>query len=193
MLSGWPNDPDSVLRGLFGSLVSGAEQGRSASNMWQSLREGAYSWAQGVLSITSATPPTEAEIQAKGQELIGHVTVMDMNRYVSKVGEYLRAKANLQLMDPEHQITAASIFTPPWAQTVGNDAVPTRYRIRVLRSITVRGFTRIERQEWSTYEITSPITSLADALTQANTLFSQSDYNARAEINEVLDYSIEAI
>jgi len=193
MGSDWPNSADSVLRGLWGNLLSAAEGGRSATNMWNGLRSGAYSWAEGVLNITSAEPPTPEQITAKAQQLIGHVTIQDMNRYTKLAGEYLRAKQNLQTLDPGQQITGNSIFVPPWNNTADNPAVPTRYRIRVLRSITVRGFTQIERNEWSTYEITSPLTNIEDALNQANTLFAQTDYNSRASINEVLDYTIEAI
>jgi len=193
-MSGWPNETDAVLRGLWGSLVAGAESGgRGAANMWESLRSGAESWATSVLSITSPTPPTEAEIALQAHSLIGHVTIMDVNRYAKTVGEFLAAKQNLQQLDPADQIPGNAIFHAPWATTVGNPAVPTRYRIRVLRSITVSGFTQIQRNEWATYEISSPLTSTADALQQANTLFAQSDYNARAQINDVLDYVIEAV
>ena len=192
MASDWPNNSDLVLRGLWGSLVNGAASGRGAANMWQSLREGAYSWAEGILSVTSVTPPTEAEIQAKGAELIGHVTILDMNRYTKLAGEFLRARENLQALGPNDQITGNAVFTPPWSQTAGNPAVPTRYRIRVLRSLTYRGI-NVTTQKWSTYEITSPITSTADALDQANSLFNGADYNRSAGINAILDYSIEAI
>lgn len=192
MASDWPNSSDSVLRGLWGSLVSGAANGRDAANMWQSLREGAYSWAESILSVTSATVPTEAEIQAKGQELIGHVTIMDMNRYTKLAGEFLRARENLQSLGANDQITGNAVFTPPWSQTAGNPAVPTRYRIRVLRSLTYRGI-NVSTEKWSTYEITSPLTSTADALDQANALFAGADYNRSAGINAILDYSIEAI
>lgn len=195
MADGWPNDPDSVLRGLWGNLVGAAQEpgGRSAVNMWDALHSGAEAWASSVLSITSPTVPTDAEIALQAQSLIGHVTIMDMNRYSSLVGQYLSAKQNLQTLQVGEQITGAAIFTPPWNTTADNPAIPTRYRIRVLRDITVRGFTHINRQEWSTYEITSPLTNLDDALSQANTLFAQADYNARADINAVLDYSIEAV
>jgi hypothetical protein len=193
MASDYPNNADSVLRGLWGNLVSAAENGRSASNMWNALRQGANSWAASVLNVTNPTPPTDAAIAAKAQELIGHVTIQDMNRYTSLAGEYLRAKQNLHQLGTDLQINGNAIFSPPWATTVGNPAVPTRYRIRVLRDITVRGFTSIQRNEWSTYEISGPLTNVADALNQANTLFSQSDYNSRASINAILDYTIEAI
>ena len=194
MASEWPNNPDGVLRGLFGNLVAGAESGgRGAANMWSSLRTAATNWATGVLSVTSAYPPTPDEVAAKVHQLIGHVTIQDMNRYAATVGEYLRAKNNLRQLGDTNQITGNEIFVPPWSTTAANPAIPTRYRIRVLRSITVRGFTHTQRNEWATYEITSPLTNVADALQQANTLFSQADYNSRASINEILDYSIEVV
>ncbi len=193
MASNWPNDADSVLRGLFPNLVSASASGRSATNMWNALRQGAYDWAQQTLHITNVTPPNEAVIQAKAAELIGHVTIMDMNRYVAKAGEFLRARANLQAQGLDQQIMGTSTFTPPWASTADNPAVPTRYRVRVLRSITVRGFTHIQRNEWASYEISSPLTTMGDILDQANAMFSQADYNSRADINEILDYSIEVI
>jgi hypothetical protein len=161
--------------------------------MWRGLREGAYSWAEGVLSVTSSTPPTPEEIQARADEFIGHVTIQDMNRYSQLAGEYLRARQNLQQLGEGGQITGDAIFSPPWSKTVGNPAVPTRYRLRVQREIEVRGFTRITRTEWATYEFSGPITSIADLLNQANTLFAQADYNARASINQILDYSIETV
>jgi hypothetical protein len=161
--------------------------------MWSTLRTAASDWAQGVLSVTSAVPPTAEQISAKAAQLIGHVTIQDVNRYSKTVGEFMRAKQNLTNLGTDYQITGDAIFSPPWARTAGNPAIPTRYRIRVQRSIMVRGFTQIQRTEWATYEITGPLTNVADALQQANTLFSQADYNARASINDILDYSIEII
>lgn len=161
--------------------------------MWSALNTAANEWASSVLSVTSAVPPTPSAIQEKARQLIGHVTIMDVNRYASYVGQFLRANQRLHQLEPGQQITGDAIWVPPWATTVGNPAVPTRYRIRVQRSITVYGFRPIQRVEWSTYEITSPLTNVADALQQANTLFSMADYNARAKINQVLDYSIEAV
>lgn len=187
------NDPDSVLSGLWGSLVAAASNGRSAANMWNALKVGAYNYAEGILNVTSATTPTDEEIQQAASGLISHVTIQDMNRYVSLAGQYLSAKANLHALGPGDQIPGNAIFSAPWAATAGNPAVPTRYRIRVLRDITVYGFTAINRQEWGTYEVTSPLTTAADALLQANQLFSQAKYNSRASINDVLDYSIEVV
>lgn len=193
MGSDFYNDPDAVLRGSFGSLVAGAAGGRDAATMWQSLREYAYSAAQSYLQVSGNTAPTEAEIQARGQDLIGHVTILDMNRYTKLAGQFLSAKANLQNRSLTDQIMGDSIFVAPWNRTADNPAIPTRYRINVQRSITVSGFTKIERTEWASYEITSPLTSLQDALDQANKLFGQAQYNNRATINEILDYNIEAV
>lgn len=161
--------------------------------MWDALRSGAQAWASGVLSITSVLPPTEAEINLQAQQLIGNVTVRDMNRYTALAGQYISSKNNLLSQGLEEQILGTSIFVPPWATTAGNPAVPDRYRIRVLRDITVQGFTAIQRQEWATYELTGPITTAGVALDYANQLFTGADYNARARINSVLDYSIEQV
>lgn len=192
MASDWPSDPDSVLKGLFGSLLNGAANGRSTANMWQALREGAYTAAQNYLNMVSPTVPTEEEIQDKGQELIGHVTIMDMNKYTQIAGEALRAKASLQSQSADEQILGESIWTPPWSRTAGNPAIPTRYQLRVLRSITYRGI-NVTEEKWSTYEITSPLTTVQDALDQADALFHRARYNNSAGINAILDYSITAI
>lgn len=161
--------------------------------MWGALHDAARSWAEGVLRVTQAATPTAEQIDAAARGLIGRVTIQDMNRYSALAGEYLRARQNLQQLGETSQIEGTAIFQPPWSTTTGNPAVPTRYRIRVLRSITVRGFTQIQREEWATYEISSPLTTVADALNQANQLFAQADYNSRASINQVLDYSIETV
>jgi len=161
--------------------------------MWQALQSGAQAWAAGVLSVTSVEPPTEAEIALQAQQLIGNVTVQDMNKYVQLAGQYLGAKANLAAQGLDEQILGTSIFTPPWSTTAFNNAVPDRYRIRVLRDITVAGFTQINRQEWATYELAGPLTTASDALDYANNLFSAADYNSRASINSVLDYSVEQV
>jgi hypothetical protein len=175
-------------------MVSAREQGGgSAANMWQSIQSGALSWAEGVLNITSPTPPTQQEIAATAQQLIGHITILDVNRYTKLAGEYLSAKSNLANQGLEQQILGQSIFTPPWSTTAGNPAVPDRFRIRVLRDITVRGFTAINRQEWATYELAGPLGTAGDALTYANSLFTAADYNSRASINSILDYAIEQV
>jgi hypothetical protein len=161
--------------------------------MWDALRTGAEAWATGVLNITSAEPPTPQQISDTAKQLIGNVTIQDVNRYTQIAAQYLLAKNNLAAQGLEEQVLGTSIFTPPWATTAGNPAVPDRYRIRVLRDITVRGFTLITRQEWATYEIAGQLTSAGSALDMANQLFAQADYNARASINSVLDYAIEQV
>lgn len=194
MADDWPNDSDSVLRGLFGNLVAAREAGGGgAVNMWNALQSAATSWASGVLSITSVQPPTEAEIALQAQSLIGNVTIQDMNKYTQLAGQYISAKNNLMALSPEQQILGSEIFTPPWSQTAGNPAIPDRYRIRVLRDITVAGFTKIDRQEWASYELSGPLTSPIDALQAADQLFEQADYNARASINTTVEYSIEQL
>jgi hypothetical protein len=179
---------------LWGNIVSARESGGGgAANIWQSIRSGAEAWASGVLSITSPQPPTEAEIALQAQQLIGNVTIQDVNKYNALAGQYLNARDTLAAQGLEQQITGRSIFVAPWSVTAGNPAVPDRYRIRVLRDLDYHGFTVINRQEWATYELSGPLTTAGDALNYANTLFAQADYNARVNINSVLDYSIEQV
>jgi hypothetical protein len=179
---------------MFGSFVSAREEGGgSAANMWQALRDSASAWAASTLNIISPNTPTQDEINAAAHELIGNVTIQDVNKYTALAGQYLSARANLAAQGLEQEIMGTSIFVPPWSTTAGNPAVPDRYRIRVLRDITVAGFTKIDRQEWATYELAGQLTTAGDALDYANTLFEQSDYNARASINNVVSYSIEQI
>jgi len=192
-MADYGDSADSVLRGLFGSLTNAAADGLDATNMWSALRSGAYNWASSVLNVVSPEPPSADQISNAANDLIQHVTIMDMNRYVKQAGEWLRAKNTLMGLDPNDQIPGTAIFTPSWNTTGDNPAVPTRYRIKILRDITVHGFTAINRQEWSTYELGGTLTSVMDAVDKANQLFSQADYNARADINEVLSYEIETV
>jgi hypothetical protein len=191
--SDWNNDPDSVLRGAWGALVAAAADGRSASNMWNALKDAAYSQAASILNVTSAEPPSEEDIQAAASNLIGHVTIQDMNRYSSLAGQYLSSKANLEQLGRDNQITGTAVFNAPWSTTASNPAIPTRYRLRVLRDITFSGFSQVQRQEWATYELGGVLTTAGDALTTADALFNQADYNSRASINAILDYSIETV
>lgn len=187
------DDPDAVLRGLWGSLVSAASESRSTSNMWQAFNDAAYSNAESILNVTSPTPPTVEDIQALADKYTQHVTIMDMNRYSNLAGQYLSAKANLQAAGQAAQIEGTMIFNAPWSTTADNPAIPTLYRLRVLRDITVQGFTAINRQEWATYDLGGVLTTAGDAINMANVLFNQADYNSRASINSVLDYSIETV
>jgi hypothetical protein len=161
--------------------------------MWNALKDAAYSQAASILNVTSAEPPSEEDIQAAASNLIGHVTIQDMNRYSSLAGQYLSSKANLEQLGRDNQITGTAVFNAPWSTTASNPAIPTRYRLRVLRDITFSGFSQVQRQEWATYELGGVLTTAGDALTTADALFNQADYNSRASINAILDYSIETV
>lgn len=69
------------------------------------------------------------------------------------------------------------------------------YRLRILREIEVKTpFGGVQRlQEWNTYSLPSPLTSLNQAIAQANAAFSAASYNSAASIVDVLDVAIEAI
>ena len=161
--------------------------------MWNALRTAARSWAEGVLNVTSSTSPTETMINAKAQDLIGHVTIQDMNRYVKTAGEYIAAKTRLHELGPNDQISGREVFRAPWATTTDNPAIPERYRIKINWQLQYKGFTTVQRNEWATYELSGSLTNAQDAIDRARSLFSQAKYNRGATIQSVLDYSIEAV
>lgn len=191
--SDYPNNTDGFLRGIFGSLVEAAGRNAGTAEIWSTIKGAANDWASSTLAVTAGENVTDQMIADKVTQLIGHVTIQDVNQYRSIAGQAARAQQVLEGLAPNEQITAGAIFQAPWAKTADNPAIPTRYRIRVLRNITVSGFTAIEREEWATYDLGSVLTTTQDALDQADDLFNQAKYNKSASINRTLAYTIEAI
>lgn len=194
MAGGDGGTADKFLSGIFWSIVGArASGGGSTTNIWDAVHQAAESWVAGVLGTTQTSPPTEAEIALRASSLLSNVTIQDVNYWNQQAGNYLRAQQALMGQEQDAQITGAGVFSSPWATTESNPAVPTRYQIRVLRDLTFHGFTSVNRQEWATYELTGPLTSVQDALDQADALFSQAKYNNRMTINETLQYSIVTV
>lgn len=181
------------LRGIFPSIVQAASEGQTTSQVWQTIRDNADAVSAQTLSITLGRDPTGDEIADASKLFLKGVGIQQVNQARQYAGQIVEAHGALSNADPNEQITADMIAIPPWSITANNSAVQTQYRISVQRSITVRGFTRIEREEWASYNLSGPITSVADALNQANSLFASADYNRSVDINQILDYSIEAI
>lgn len=193
MASNWPQDPDSVLRGLFGNIVASAAGGLSTADVWSNLRTAASNWASSVLSLGSAGVPSEQDVNDLAAQMLSHVSAADVSRYRGIAGSFLQAKANLAGAGPGDQITGGSIFTPPWATTADNPAIPTQYRLRILRTIYPFATQRFTRQEWNTYDLTGPLTSLEDAINQANAKFQSANYNRTSTIVSVDDAVIETV
>lgn len=193
MAANWPNDSDSVLRGLFGSLLNAASRNLSTSDVWSTLRAGASNWAQSVLTVTEGPNVSQSTIDAKAQELLGHVSAADVSRYRGIAGQAVRAQQNLRQLGTGNQIGAREVFVAPWNVTADNPAIPTRYRLRILRSQSIIGLPQFEKITWSTYDLGVTLTSVDAALQLADDAFSRAKYNDAWQINEVLDYTIEAI
>lgn len=190
--SSWP-DSDSILRGLFGSIVNSTEQGQSTADVWGQLRNASETWAEPALRVQLGRQPTADEISAAGRALLSHVSAADVSRYRGIAGQQVAARQALADLGEGRQITDAEVFTPPWARTASNPAIQTRYRIRVNWHISFKGFEQVERDEWSTYDLEGPLTTLEDALGQARASFNTASYNRRASILGVNDYMIEAV
>ena len=190
--SSWPGS-ESILRGLFGSIVGSAEAGQTTSEVWGQLRNASETWAAPALRIQLGREPTQEEVSAAGRQLLSNVSVADVSRFRGYAGAQVRAHRNLLALGEGRQITDSEIFTPPWSKTAANPAIQPRYRIRVNWNVEFHGFTTIEREEWATYDLEGPLTTIEDAISQARAAFGAGAYNARARISTINDYMIEQV
>jgi len=187
----WTDAPG--LRGIFPSILQAASEHQTTAQVWQTIRDSADTASAATLSITLGREPTGLEIADASALMLKGVNIQTVNHARAVAGEMVAAHSNLTVAGMYDQIDASMIATPPWSQTANAAGISTQYRIHVQRDITVRGFTAINRQEWASYNLTGPITSVADALAQANALFRAARYNSNVDINDILDYTIEAI
>lgn len=94
------------------------------------------------------------------------IGIQQVNTYRALAGSWKSAADHVQGIDPRDQITARDIFVPPWAKTA-TAGVPDEYRVRVEWTITPTvgdSYTK-----WSSYQVTSPLTNIADVIQQATT------------------------
>ena len=189
----WSDNQNPLLSGLFGTFQEGAQAGADTSNIWSSLRQAAANWYYQSLGITP--PESAAQLESTGASILSGqgVSAQGVNTYRQVAGNWLRAKENLQALNPEDQIPGEAIFTPPWAQTAAA-GVPDRYRIRVNWNWTTDSGE--QTNQWSTYELSGPISSTANSLQQAYSLATGNDcWVALSNLStpEVADYEIEQI
>ena len=189
----WSENQNPLLSGLLGTFQEGAQAGADTSNIWSSLRQAAANWYYQSLGITP--PESAAQLESTGASILSGqgVSVQGVNTYRQVAGNWLRAKENLQALNPEDQIPGEAIFTPPWAQTAAA-GVPDRYRIRVNWNWTTDSGE--QTNQWSTYELSGPISSTANSLKQAYSLATGNDcWVALSNLStpEVADYEIEQI
>ena len=189
----WSDNQNPLLSGLFGTFQEGAQAGADTSNIWSSLRQAAANWYYQSLGITP--PESAAQLESTGASILSGqgVSVQGVNTYRQVAGNWLRAKENLQALNPEDQIPGEAIFTPPWAQTAAA-GVPDRYRIRVNWQWSPEG--EEPTSQWASYELSGPISSTANSLKQAYSLATGNDcWVALSNLStpEVADYEIEQI
>lgn len=152
---------NELLHGLFGRLQAAAAARVQTQQVWQALRLAAGETAQQVRGATEALSDLELENIGRDVLSAGGVGVAQVNAYRKIAGQWLAAKTRLHTLDPDTQITAAAIFAPPWAQTVGS-STPDRYRVRV--NWEAEDSTGNIFNKWSTYDIDGPLTSVNDLL-----------------------------
>jgi hypothetical protein len=154
-------------RALFGSFQKAAASRLDTAGTWELLRRDAGTWqwqTQGRGPL-----PDVGTLEANGREVLRSqgLGFTEVNEFRGLANQWRTAKGNLAQADPADQIRGESIFTPPWAKTTGG-ATPSRYRARIEwqaqplegAPFSVRG----------TYEMGSPLTSLADVLNEAQGL-----------------------
>jgi hypothetical protein len=184
---------NSLASGLFGIFQSAASGGTDTATVWANLRSAAGTWAY--QAGGGGEMPTEAELEESGRQILKDqgVTIQTVNTYRALAGQWQSAREALASADEGSQITASQIFTPPWANS-DTDAVPSRYRVRVNWELTPAAgdvFTK-----WSSYELTSPLTSLDDILAQAEGKARDDKYLyllSGGAAPSVSDYEIEQI
>ena len=168
----WPGS-NALLSGLFGSLQQGAQGRLDTAGVWALLRRNAATWE--FQASGESQPPSEDELQTRGAQILREqgVGIQEVNTYRAVAGQWLAAKQRLQGADGSQQVLAEQIFRPPWAQTTGGES-DSRYRIRVNWQITPAAGDVFNK--WSTYEVSTPITSIEDVLAHANAKMVQDKY-----------------
>jgi hypothetical protein len=190
---GWGPEANPLLSGLFGAFRSNAAEYASTSDIWTALRVNAATWqwqAQGGGEL-----PSVDELEATGAQILSAqgVTIQGVNAYRAIAGQARSAHDALLALDRDRQLTAEHIFVPPWAKTT-DSSVPSRYRIRVQWQVTPAAgdiFTK-----WSTYEVSTPLTTVNAILDEAGQLAKTvptSDQIAAAVNLEANDYELEQI
>lgn len=189
--SWWEDRPG--LRQVFGAVYQAAQESLGVTGAWNYAKDTANDIASQVLSVTLGREPTEDEIAERATGILRGVSIFNMNDAYGAAKGLVVAHDALAAIGPSEQITSEMIGRPPWATTTNVAGVQEQYRIRVQRQVSVTGATYPGRPEWATYNLSGPLSSIQDALNQANQLFEGADYNRNTRVDQILDYQIEAI
>ena len=189
----WSDQQNPLLSGLFGTFQQGAAAGADTASIWSSLRQAAANWYYQSLGITP--PESAAQLEQTGASVLSGqgVNIFNVNTYRQVAGNWAQAKANLMALNPADQIPGEEIFTPPWAKTTAA-GVPDRYRIRVNWQWSPEG--QEPTTQWASYELTGPISSVNNSLSQALQLAQRSSYwvqLTQSATPVAADYEIEQI
>lgn len=187
----WESLP--ALRQNFGAIVSGAAQGLDTAGIWQALRDSAANQVEKVLSVTNPGGYTQADIDAGVAQQLKGIGAADVSRARGAAGAIVRANNNLLNTARDVQLGADQYAVTPWSTTADAYGVQPQFRLRVERSIEYSGFTKIQLNEWRTYNLTGPLTTLQDALDQADSIYFQQGYSQRTKILGYNNYTLEVV
>lgn len=155
---------NALLRGLFGAFQTGAQARAPTEDIWSNLRQDAGAW---LFSVQGRPQPWDpAELTEAGTRILSSqgVNAADVSRFRGIAGSWLGAKQALHALGENDQITDNAIFTSPWARTATGN-VPSRYRVSTQWQFQ-NAAGDIETG-WRSDELTGPLTTLSDALSQA--------------------------
>lgn len=151
-----------LLRGLFGVLQSGAEQGVGTAQIWSDLRSAAGTWQAQAQGLPQPYDPEAVDTAGRAILSAQGINGATVSSFRGIAGQWLGAKQRLQATAQDQQIEASSIFQAPWARTTGDES-PSRYRLQSQWQITAPSGEQytINRAD----EVDGPLTTIDDLLT----------------------------
>jgi hypothetical protein len=162
-----------LVTGAFGALQAAAAEHATTSGAWEALRRtvGQWQWT----ASGEGGSPSVGELEARGKAILSEqgVGIQQMNEARRTAGEWLGARERLESLGPEGQIGAQHVFRPPWAETTGT-GTPEQYRARVQWQLTTTSGETSTK--WSTYELTSPLSSTSDLESQVTSAMEDDRY-----------------
>lgn len=178
---------------MFGSFTAAAAANENTATIWQRINDYANAWAASTARAVYGPSVTDAQIADRAQQLMGHVTIMDVNNYRALAGQYERARQVATTQQSNAQFAADSIFVAPWSRLAQTGGAVREYRANVSFSSNIigRGGRRLE--ETRAFVIGPTLTTPDDLIAAAKSWYEKLPYNTQINDVQVTDFALEAI